>query len=158
MKNYLSRVVATACIIASIVTSAGAATPVDHSNLFDAKSSIIPYASAYLSDYSISIGTRGNCRIVITMDVNAVRTVDKLGCLMLVIDQKIDGVWSTYDVLFGIENPDFYMYNTASYLGGYSFYGTAGVQYRATMTAYAQDSTGYDTGEELTSHVVTCSE
>ena len=120
--------------------------------------SVSPFASAYLDDYSISIGARDNCRIVITMDVNAVRTVDKLGCLMLVIDQKIDGVWSTYNVLFGIENPDFYMYNTSSYLGGYSFYGEEGVQYRATMTAYAQDSTGSDTGEEITSHVVTCRE
>ena len=120
--------------------------------------SVSPFASAYLDDYSISIGARDNCRIVITMDVNAVRTVDKLGCLMLVIDQKIDGVWSTYDILYGIENPNFYMYDTHSYLGSYSFYGDEGVQYRATMTAYAQDSSGHDTGEEITSHVITCRE
>ena len=122
------------------------------------KYSAAPFASAYLDDYSISFGARGNCRMVVTMDVNAVRTVDKLGCLMLIIEHKVDGTWYEYDTLYGIEEPGFYMYNTASYLGTYSFYGEPGVQYRATMIAYAQDSTGYDTGEDLTSHVVTCSE
>ena len=116
-----------------------------------------PYASAYLSNYSIGFGARDNCRMVITMDVNAVHTVDKVGCIMLVIENKIDGTWYEYDTLFGIENPDFYMYDTASYLGSYEFYGEPGVQYRATMTAFAQDSTGYDTGD-VTSYVVTCRE
>ena len=119
---------------------------------------VSPFASAYLDDYSISIGARDNCRIVITMDVNAVRTVDKIGCVMLVIEHKIDGVWYEYDTLIGLEHPDFYMYDTASYLGSYAFYGEAGVQYRATMTAYAQDSSGYDTGEPITSYVITCRE
>ena len=155
-KRFIALVTTILIMFSAFVNANASDSPISHDLI--ATYSVSPFASAYLDDYSISIGARDNCRIVITMDVNAVRTVDKLGCLMLVIDQKVDGVWSTYDVLFGIENPDFYMYNTASYLGGYSFYGTAGVQYRATMTAYAQDSTGYDTGEELTSYVITCRE
>lgn len=119
--------------------------------------SIEPYASAYLDDYSISFGARDNCRMVITMDVNAVRTMETLGCRMLVIEEKINGQWYEYDTLLGPENPGFYMYDTASYLGSYSFYGEAGVQYRATMTAYAKDETGYDTGK-ITSYVITCRE
>ena len=157
MKKYIWRFIMTICIMTCIIVPAVASTPINPS-FTDTKTTIVPHASAYLSDYSISFGARGNCRMVVTMDVNAVRTVDKLGCLMLIIEHKVDGTWYEYDTLYGIEEPGFYMYNTASYLGTYSFYGEPGVQYRATMIAYAQDSTGYDTGEDLTSHVVTCSE
>ena len=127
-------------------------------NRTDPKVTTTPYASAYLDDYSISFGARDNCRMVVTMDVNAVKVVDRLGCVMLVIENKIDGTWYEYDTLYGMDHPDYYMYNTHSYLGSYSFYGEPGVQYRATMTALAQDSTGYDTGEPITSYVATCHE
>ena len=155
-KRFLALIIAVFMMIATAVS----ASAVDRSFTADpcvTHYSVEPYASAYLDDYSISFGARDNCRMVITLDVNAVRTVDKLGCQMLVIEHKVNGVWYEYDTLYGIENPDFYMYNTASYLGGYSFYGEPGVDYRATMTAFAQDSTGFDTGR-VTSYVITCRE
>ena len=116
-----------------------------------------PYASAYLSDYSIAFGARDNCRMVITMDVNAVRVMDRIGCMMLIIENKIDGTWYECDTLVSADYPEFYMYNTASYFHSIDYYGEPGVQYRVTMVAYARDSTGSDTGE-VTSYVVTCRE
>lgn len=120
-------------------------------------SSVTPHASSYLSDYSIAFGARDNCRMVITMDVNAVRTMDRVGCMMLVIEKKVNGTWYEADTLLSIDYPEFYMYNTASYFHSINYYGEAGVQYRVTMTALAQDDTGSDTGE-VTSYVVTCRE
>lgn len=157
MKRSLYRLICLVLLFISLIVPTNAFDFSEKSDLCVTNYSMEPYASAYLSNYSIGFGARDNCRMVITMDVNAVHTVDKVGCIMLVIENKIDGTWYEYDTLFGIENPDFYMYDTASYLGSYEFYGEPGVQYRATMTAFAQDSTGYDTGD-VTSYVVTCRE
>ena len=154
MKRRLIALV-TAIMIMSVSVIGASATGVSASSDLVMRYSVSPFASAYLDDYSISIGTRDNCRIVITMDVNAVRTMDRIGCMLLIIEHKVDGTWYEYDTLVSAEHPDFYMYNTASYLGSYSFYGEEGVQYRATMTAYAREGSGYDTGE-ITSYVITC--
>lgn len=156
MNKRLCSVIIACFIILSFSTSSIAADS-SYTPDFLVKSSVEPYASAYLSDYSISFGARDNCRMVITMDVNGVRTMDKIGCQMLVIEKKINGEWILDEILLGIDHPDFYEYNTPSYFGSTDFYGVAGVQYRVTMTAYALDSTGHDTGE-VTSYVVTCRE
>ena len=74
-------------------------------------STAVPYASAYLDDYSIAFGARDNCRMVITMDVNAVRVMDRIGCMMLIIENKIDGTWYECDTLVSADYPEFYMYN-----------------------------------------------
>ena len=49
-------------------------------------STAVPYASAYLDDYSIAFGARDNCRMVITMDVNAVRVMDRIGLVPITLN------------------------------------------------------------------------
>lgn len=113
-------------------------------------------ASDYLSSYSIALTARNNRRMIVTMDVTAVRTMNKVGCLTLIIEKKVGGSWYEVDTLIGSDDPDlFYSYNTADYFQEYSFYGEEGVQYRVTMTAYARDDSGFDTGE-VTSYTETC--
>lgn len=113
-------------------------------------------ASDYLSSYSIALTARENRRMLVTMDVTAVRTMNKVGCLTLVIEKKVGGTWYEVDTIIGSEDPDlFYAYNTADYFREYSFYGQEGVQYRVKMTAYASDNSGFDTGK-VTSYTVTC--
>lgn len=150
-----------ALLIASLmITSTSMAADVNITNTSSSLmtwSTATPYASSYLDDYSIAFGARDNCRMVITMDVNGVRTMDRIGCLMLVIEEKINGTWQECDTLMSADHPDFMATNTVSYFHSIDYYGTAGVQYRVTMTAYARDDTGYDTGE-VTSYVVTCRE
>ena len=123
----------------------------------EAWSTIVPHASYYLDDYSIAFGARDNCRMVITMDVNAVRTMDRIGCSMLIIEKKVNGTWYEADTLISADYPEFIATNTASYFHSINYYGEPGVQYRVTMVAYARDNTGSDTGE-VTSYVVTCRE
>lgn len=151
-----------ALIIAIFMTTstAFAQTPLESIESSDSQmllSSVTPHASDYLSYYAIAFGARDNCRMVITMDVNAPRTMDRIGCMMLIIENKIDGTWYECDTLVSADYPEFYMYNTASYFHSIDYYGEPGVQYRVTMVAYARDSTGSDTGE-VTSYVVTCRE
>lgn len=114
-----------------------------------------PQASLYLSSYGVDLIAVGNGQMVVEMDVIGTGTMSKIGVYSLLIEQKVNGTWSEYATVFGIYHSDFYAYNTISYLGEYYFNGTAGVQYRVTMTAYARNSTGSDTGQ-VTSAAVTC--
>ena len=93
--------------------------------------------------------------MVITMDVNGVEIMDRIGCTKLVVEKKVNGTWILDDVLVSADYPEFYAYNTGSYFYSINYYGEAGYQYRVTMTAYAGKDGGYDTGE-VTSYVVTC--
>jgi len=93
--------------------------------------------------------------MAVEMDITGTRTMTKIGVYSLFIEEKKNGVWSEYDTVYGIYHSDFYDYNTNSYLGEYFFNGVAGRQYRVTMTAYARDSTGSDTGVTYTG-AVTC--
>ena len=144
-------------ITVGLITSAGATEVSGQADLWVTCSSVQPYASAYLSDYSIAFGARDNCRMVITMDVNGVAVMDRIGCTMLAIEKKVNGTWLLEDLLVSADYPEFYAYNTASYYHSIDYYGEAGYQYRVTMTAYARKDGGYDTGE-VTSYVVTCRE
>lgn len=151
-----------ALIIAVFMTTstAFAQTPLESIESSDSQmllASVTPHASDYLSYYAVAFGARDNCRMVITMDVNAPRTMDKIGCMLLIVEKKVNGTWYEADTLLSVDYPEFYMYNTASYFHSIDYYGEAGVQYRVTMTALAQDDTGSDTGE-VTSYVVTCRE
>jgi hypothetical protein len=114
-----------------------------------------PNSSYYLSSYAVDLVALGNGEMSVGMDVMGTGVMSKIGVSVLLIEQKINGAWQTYDVIYGITQSDFFAYNTFTYTGEYIFTGTAGVQYRATITAYAKNSSGYDTGN-VTSLAVTC--
>ena len=154
------RLLALIIAIFSMTISAVAQTPLENGTSSDSQmllSSVTPHASDYLSYYAIAFGARDNCRMVITMDVNAPRTMSRIGCSMLIIEKKVNGTWYEADTLISADYPEFIAINTASYFHSIDYYGDPGVQYRVTMVAYARDSTGSDTGE-VTSYVVTCRE
>jgi hypothetical protein len=114
-----------------------------------------PQASLYLSFYSVDLLAIGNGEMGVDMFVVGTGTMSKIGVYSLFIEQKINGTWQEYDTVYGILQSDFYEYNDYSYVGEYSFTGVAGRQYRVTMTAYAGNSTGSDTGD-IMSGAVTC--
>ena len=115
----------------------------------------LPQASLYLSSYGVDLIAIGNGEMAVEMEVDATGLMTKVGVLSLYIEQKINGVWQEYDTVYGIYHSDFYAYNDYDYLGEYIFSGVAGRQYRVTMTAYARNSTGSDTGIVM-SGAVTC--
>lgn len=116
---------------------------------------ITPYASAYLDAYGVSLEARGNGKMGVSMTVDGVTTMDRIGVTCVDIDEKRNGTWYDFDEIYSDEDSSFIITNSYDYLGSYTFYGTPGRQYRVTITAYARKSGGYDTGE-VTSPVVTC--
>jgi hypothetical protein len=114
-----------------------------------------PAASQYLSSYAVDLVALGNGQMSIGMDINATGYMNIIGVNELYIEQKVNGVWVEYDTVYGIYHSDFYSYNDYSYLGEYIFSGVSGRQYRVTMTAFARNSNGSDTGYAY-STAVTC--
>lgn len=112
-------------------------------------------ASQYLDGYSVGIEARGNGTIAVAMNVDGVGVMEKIGVREVEIDHKVNGVWRYYDSLYASEHPEFYNYNSRDYVGTTYFQGTPGVSYRVTLTVYARNSNGSDTGY-ITSYTVVC--
>lgn len=112
-------------------------------------------ASAYLDGYAVAIEARGNGVIAVAMSVDGTGIMEKIGVSEVEIEQKINGKWTYYDSQYGAEHPEFYEYNSRDYLGTTYFNGTPGVSYRVTLTVYARNSQGSDTGY-ITSYTVVC--
>lgn len=145
-KSYLFIPVLVIIIVVSCFGNALAAQPVGGDE---------PNASLYLDSYAVDLIAMGNGQMAVEMDVNATGYMSKIGVYSLYIEHKINGVWQEYDTVYGLFHSDFYDYNNYTYLGEYFFNGIAGRQYRVTMTAYASNSTGSDTGSVM-SGAVTC--
>lgn len=112
-------------------------------------------SSAYLDSYSVGIEARGNGTIAVAMTVEGCGQMEKIGVLEVEIEQKINGKWTYYDSLYISEHPEFYARNSWDYVGTTYFQGTPGVSYRVTLTVYASNSQGSDTGY-ITSYTVVC--
>ena len=112
-------------------------------------------SSSYLDSYSVGIEARGNGTIAVTMTVDGKGKMEKIGVIEVEIEQKVNGIWRYYDSQYGAEHPEFYDYNTWDYVGTTYFQGTPGVSYRVTLTVYARNSKGSDTGY-ITSYTVVC--
>lgn len=121
----------------------------------DADSQVSPRASLYLSRYGIAVSASDNHRIAMTITIDATGLMTRVGVQELYIEYKDNGVWKEFDTLYGVDHPEFYQYDTVDYYDTLYFTGVAGVQYRVTVTAFAMNSTGSDTGT-VTSYVVTC--
>lgn len=69
--------------------------------------------------------------------------------ILLRIDKKLsfDKIAEYYyESQFASEHPEFYEYNSRDFVGTTYFQGTPGVSYRVTLTVYARNSKGSDTG------------
>lgn len=89
------------------------------------------------------------------MTVDGTGIMEKIGVAEVEIEYKTNGVWRYYDSLFAAEHPEFYEYNSRDFVGTTYFQGTPGVSYRVTLTVYARNSKGSDTGY-ITSYTVIC--
>ena len=116
---------------------------------------VTPYASAYLDEYSVTLNAKGNGKMLVTMTVDGVTTMDRIGVLCIDIDEKRNGTWYDFDEVYSDDYPYFVISNSFDYADDYAFYGTPGRQYRVTITAYARKNGGSDTGT-VTSPIVTC--
>lgn len=112
-------------------------------------------ASNYLDGYSVGIEARGNGKIAVIMTVDGKGTMEKIGVSEVYIEEKANGSWKEYETQYAVEHPEFYAYKSQDYVGNAYFYGTPGMSYRVTLTVYAKNSNGFDTGY-ITSYSVVC--
>lgn len=116
-----------------------------------------PRASYTLDSYYVGLTAKGDGRMNAAVIVNGVGVTDKIGVQILYIEHKSspDDSWKYYDSLYGVENPDFYVYGERSFVKDIYFDGVPGEIYRVTVTAYAKKGSLSDTGN-VTSGSATC--
>ena len=131
MKKRLLSLLIVSCMLFSLATVAGAR------------------ASAYLDGYRLDPTALGDGKVELYVRIEAVYAVDRVGVMLLQIDERNSPTssWHSYDTILGSDDPDkCYYYNLPYYAGTFTFDLTPGRDYRFTVTAYAGDETGFDTG------------
>lgn len=110
------------------------------------ESELTPHASLYLDGYGIGVKAKGNCKMAVTFIVYGTDIMDCLGAQKILVEEW-DGVdWVSTGTYSVENNPSFYAEDASEHIGTVYFYGLPGVQYRATLTAYAELDGGSDTG------------
>lgn len=114
-----------------------------------------PQASLYLDGYGVGVTAKGNRKMAVTYVVFGTDIMDTLGAQTILVEEWDGEEWvktGTYSVS---KHPEFYASDVSEHTGAVYFYGLPGIQYRATLTAYAALGSGSDTGE-VTSNPETC--
>lgn len=106
----------------------------------------VPYASLYLDGYGISVIPEGGGKVCVEYLVYGTNTMDRIGAQKIVVEEWDGSDWETTATYSVEDNPEFYASNASEHGGDVYFYGLPGVQYRATLTAYAEKNGGSDTG------------
>lgn len=115
----------------------------------------VPQSSLYLDGYGVGVTAKGNGRMSVSYVVFGTDVMDKLGAQTILVEEWDGTEWvktGTYSVT---KNPSFYASDVSEHAGNVYFYGVPGIDYRATLTAYAALGSGSDTGE-VTSDPETC--
>lgn len=107
--------------------------------------SALPRASHYLDEYAIVLVSNGDGTLTISYTVCATGFMTKLGAQSIKIEKGSATGWTTVETLYGSDNDDFYSYDSILHGGDVVFTGEYGKIYRATLTAYAGNSSGSDT-------------
>lgn len=114
-----------------------------------------PQASLYLDAYGVGVKAKGNCKMAVTYVVYGTDTMDKLGAQTILVEEWDGTEWVKTGTYSATKNTSFYASDVSEHAGTVYFYGTPGVDYRATLTAYAELDGGFDTGK-VTSDPETC--
>lgn len=114
-----------------------------------------PRASLYLDAYAVGIDAKGNRKMLVTFIVYGTDIMDCLGAQQIVIEEW-DGIEWTPTATYSVEkNSKFYASNVSEHAESITFYGLPGIQYRATLYAYAELDGVFDMGT-VTSNPETC--
>jgi hypothetical protein len=115
--------------------------------------SITPYrASDYLDYYYAWTDTGTNGEVIFYFDVDATGKMDLVGVTGAVIQYKSGSTWLHAATIIGTTNNGLLREDAYGNTGYISYTGITGRQYRAVLTFYAGDTTGYDTRNYTTSN------
>ena len=102
-------------------------------------------SSKYLNAYGVYLTPVGNGKVVITVDVDALHTMTKIGATKIYLYESSDGKNFNLVRTYRYEDYPIMMSSGKHYYQDlFTYYGTAGYSYHALAYCYAGDSTGYD--------------
>lgn len=101
-------------------------------------------ASDYLSLYTVSLNAMGDGEMEVDFYVLGKRMMDEIGVTKIRIEKKVSGVWKYDRTLYEEDYADMMIEDSRNHKSSVAFTGTPGVEYRATITAYAADADGSD--------------
>lgn len=113
-------------------------------------------ASSQLEQYTVLLKANGNGDMSITMTVDGVTEMKKIGVDEVFIEEKNTSTsgWHEFTTLYGMDDKEtFYDYDSYDYIRTIHFDGTPGKYYRVTLTVYGENTKGVDTGWVLSSTV-----
>lgn len=114
-----------------------------------------PYASDYLDSYTVGVTAKGGGKMSVTFIVYGTRTMDKIGAQKIVVEEWDGESWTNILEYTADKNSNFLMTQASEYTASVTFYGLPGLQYRATLYAYAERDGVFDMGT-CTSNPETC--
>lgn len=110
-------------------------------------------SSEYLKKYQARIQSAGNGTITIYADIEATGPMTQIGMDEIEVQCLSSGKWDTVDTIFGTTRNGMLKSNASSYSGSYKYRGLSGKTYRAIVTAYAQNRSGFDSVSMTTNSV-----
>ena len=101
-------------------------------------------ASDYLMLYTVSLNAMGDGEMEVEFYVLGKRVMDEIGVTKIRIEKKVSGVWKYDRTLYEEDYSNMIVKDRDEHESSVTFTGTPGVEYRATITAYAADANGSD--------------
>lgn len=100
-------------------------------------------SSNYLNSYMAGVTVKSNGKVIVTVDVTAVKNCTKIGARDIYLYESTDGVNFTCVKTFNYQNyPNMMGSGFTYYRDAVSYNGIAGRYYCANVYVYAADSTG----------------
>ena len=142
MKNRLLKtLVSILMVLALLPSTAGAVTAVPGIDGIR--------SSDQLDSYSIGLTQAGSGQLKITYDVWGTHPMDCIGAQSIILEEEVaPGKWQE-----STSYSEQYTYDSITHADVIYVKVFPGTKYRASLTAYARDSRGYDTGT-VTSYIV----
>lgn len=138
MKKRLMSILAAVLLVASL-SSTALASGVSY-NKYDATSSLIPRASLYLSAQKAWCTAVSGGKIEINFQVTATSRMNSVGATSIYVYEKSGARWIEAAHFTSGTTSGMLESNTSFCDSSVTFKGTAGVQYKAIVTAYAGNS------------------
>lgn len=113
----------------------------------------IARASDYLNYYSAYVITRSGGKVIIEFEVDGVGKMDTIGINRLVIQEKIDGKWTSLPTIWGSTSNGLISESSIAYIGEYIHETDSGTECRAIVTVYAEKDGGSDSRTITTNSV-----
>ncbi len=113
----------------------------------------IARASDYLNYYSAYAVTISKGEVIFEFEVDGVRRMDSVGVIRLVIQEKVDGKWTSLPTIGGTTENGLITESSTAHIGEYVHETDSGTECRAIVTVYAEKGGGSDSRTITTNSV-----